>query len=80
MSFTGGLNSLLGSIQASIPDGSNGDVVTAINEMRADMAEMSAAIRQMQIVMDTGELVGAITDPIDHQLGFNQILIERGVR
>lgn len=80
MSFTGGLNNLLGSIQASIPDGSNGDVVTAINEMRADMAEMSAAIRQIQIVMDTGELVGAITDPIDQQLGFNQILIERGVR
>lgn len=80
MSFTGGVNDLLGGIQASIPSGSNADVVDAINQMRMDMSQMSAAIRQMQIVLDTGELVGAMTDPLDNSMGFNQILSERGVR
>lgn len=80
MSFSGGVNDLLGNIQASMPDGSNADVVDAINQMRYDMSQMSAAIRQMQIVLDTGELVGAMTDPLDNSMGFNQILSERGVR
>lgn len=80
LSFSGGLNNLLSNIQASIPDNSNDDVVEAINGLRSDMDTMNARLTNLQVVMDSGELVGAIIDPIDEQLGFNATLVERGVR
>lgn len=79
LSFTGSLSNMLNNIQASIPDNSNDDVVEAINGLRSDMDIMNAKIANMQIVMDSGELVGAIASPLDNQLGFNATMIERGV-
>lgn len=79
MSFTGGLNNLLSNIQASIPDNTNEDVVTAINGLRSDMYELGRKVTNLQVVMDSGELVGVLTDPIDEQIGFKTKLAERGV-
>ena len=80
LSFAGGINNLLSNIQASIPDNTNDDVVLAINGLRDDLNVLSARVNNLQVVMDTGELVGVITDPIDSQLGWNSVLAERGVR
>ena len=80
LSFAGGLNNLLSNIQASIPDNTNDDVILAINGLRDDLNVLSARVNNLQVVMDTGELVGVITDPIDSQLGWNSVLAERGVR
>ena len=80
MSFSGGVNGMLSNIQASMPEFTDVGIVDAINEMRYDINQMADSIRQMQIVMDTGELVGVITQPIDDLLGFNSMLNRRGVR
>jgi F0F1-type ATP synthase membrane subunit b/b' len=56
----------------------NGDVVEAIHELRADMAAMSEAIGQMQVVLDTGTTVGALAGPLDMNLGRRQIYRRRG--
>lgn len=80
MSFTGGLNNLLSNIQASIPDNTNDDVVSSLNGLREDLNILSTRVANLQVVMDSGELVGVLTDPIDQQLGFNSVLNARGVR
>lgn len=80
ITFSGGLNNLLENIQASIPDNTNDDVVEAINGLREDMNIMNDRINNLQVVMDSGELVGVLAEPIDAQLGFNAVLSERGVR
>ena len=80
LTFSGGLNNLLESIQAAIPDNDTEDVVDAINDLRSDMAVINQRLTNMQIVMDSGELVGALVEPMDQQMGFNATLVERGVR
>lgn len=50
-----------------------------IRALRTDMAQYSDAINHSAIVMDSGLLVGAITDKMDQALGTRQTLIERGV-
>lgn len=61
----------------------NKDVVTAINDMRSDFEnqidKLSAAINDMQLIMDTGALVGQIVNPMDQALGQNRALAQRGV-
>lgn len=56
----------------------NDDVVEAIDELREDMAVMADAISQMQVVMDTGSLVGSIAAPMDSILGRRQVFKGRG--
>ena len=50
---------------------SSGDdrIVNAIQDLRSDMAALSERVGQMQMVLDTGALVGEITPAIDQELG-----------
>lgn len=79
ISFAGGINDILENIQAAIPDNANDDVVSAINDLRTDMNVMNQRLTNLQVVMDSGELVGVLADPIDQQIGYNAVLAERGV-
>lgn len=54
-------------------------IVQSISELRSDVSQLYAAISKMKIVMDSGELVGAIVDPIDSALGQKVVLKGRGV-
>lgn len=59
-------------------DNSNLMVVEELRQLRADMADMTEQITNMQMVMDTGALVGQISGPIDQTLGRNAIRKGRG--
>jgi hypothetical protein len=51
----------------------NQDIVDAIGELRNDFNAMSEKLDNMQVVMDSGALVGAIAGPMDTALGRRQI-------
>lgn len=57
----------------------NSSVVSAIEKMRGDIAKLSDSITEMQLVMDTGALVGSITKPIDRTLGQRVVYAGRGI-
>ena len=59
-------------------DVDNQNVVSAIGELRSDMAAMADSISQMRIVLDTGATVGALAGPIDSALGRRQVYRGRG--
>ena len=52
-------------------DGENRDVVAAIEELRQ-------AILGIQMVLDTGEIVGSIVDPLNRSFGRMAVIAERG--
>lgn len=56
----------------------NDDVVEAISELRRDMSVMADSISRMQVVMDTGTLVGSLAAPLDSTLGRRQVFKGRG--
>lgn len=58
----------------------NDDVVSAIDDLRDDMGAMADAISQLQIVMDTGVVVGALTEPMNNSLGQQAIRQGRGIK
>lgn len=60
-------------------DVNNTDVVKELESLRADMKEMSNAMLQMSIVLDTGTMVGAMAGPMDNVLGRRATLRRRGV-
>jgi len=57
----------------------NNDVVDAISELKSDINTLSKSMSRMQVVMDTGRLVGELTDPIDQSLGKKFIFSGRGI-
>ncbi len=57
----------------------NKDLITTILSVRKDINDLSDKVGQMQIVMDTGALVGQISSPLDSLLGRRSYLRERGV-
>jgi hypothetical protein len=57
----------------------NDDVVDAINTLRDDVSSLASVISNMKIVMDTGTLVGSLTNPLDKSLGRQQIYRGRGI-
>lgn len=57
---------------------SNADVVNEIRALREDMSYMEDVISQMQVVMDTGALVGTMAGPMDKALGQRQNRRGRG--
>ena len=62
----------LGSLTDTLRDGlSSGDdrIVNAIQDLRSDMAALSDRVGQMQMVLDTGALVGEIAPAVDQELG-----------
>jgi hypothetical protein len=59
-------------------NGSNAAVVAEIQALREDMDYMTERMTNMQIVMDTGALVGATSGAMDRNLGMRRLYSERG--
>lgn len=56
----------------------NDNVVRELRSLRSDMAEMTKRMEQMQVVLDTGALVGGMAEPMDAALGRRQTHRGRG--
>lgn len=65
------LNGLSGSIDTDIGrlDDTNVQIIAELKALRNDMTEMGDKIAGMQVVMDSGRLVGAIAPDMDRALG-----------
>lgn len=63
--------------QKSSPE-SNQNVVNAINELKEQFSDLSEAVRNMQLVLDSGTVVGELSDKIDRRLGANAARHGRG--
>lgn len=59
-------------------DQTNSDVVNEIRALREDLSYMEEAISEMQVIMDTGALVGQMAGPMDNALGQRAIRSGRG--
>lgn len=59
-------------------NGSNAAVVSEIQGLREDMDYMTEELTNMQIVMDTGALVGSTVGAYDQALGKQQVRYKRG--
>ena len=57
----------------------NSDVVNAIEQLRADLSNLNVRLGNIQVVMDTGTLVGELVDPMDEALGQKMNFNGRGV-
>lgn len=55
------LNGMFGKI-------SNGDVVSAITSLREDVVNLGSAVSKMQIVLDSGEIAGAVTNGVSQNI------------
>ena len=76
--------------QAALAFGSSGDrgqmtvkvdntsVVEELRILRGEMTEMTARLERMQIVLDTGVMVGQMAAPMDEALGQRAIYRGRG--
>lgn len=74
------IGGLSGQIAADIGelDSRNLDIVMELRALREDMAVMGEEISNMQVVMDTGALVGATAGPMDKALGQRSVRFGRG--
>ena len=59
-------------------DSRNSDVVEELRALREEMSIMGEEISNMQVVMDTGALVGATAGPMDKALGQRAVRFGRG--
>lgn len=57
----------------------NGDIVNVLNNLRNDVNDMKSKVGNLQVVMDTGALVGQIARPVDNILGKWAMNKRRGV-
>lgn len=57
----------------------NSNVVAAINTLRNEVGALSQMVGKLQIVMDTGALVGQLTVPMDEALGRQLVYGNRGM-
>ena len=58
---------------------SNDSLTNAVNGLRSDMATYNANVTNLQVVMDTGTLVGEVTPGVNRSLGKQSELSQRGV-
>lgn len=56
----------------------NDDVVREIGALRDDISELQMAMTNLQVVMNTGALVGQLVEPMDKALGSKALLKNRG--
>ena len=59
-------------------DNSNAEIIAELRALREDMTVLGDELSDMQIVMDTGALVGATAGPMDKALGARSIRYGRG--
>lgn len=75
-----GTQSLMTMIRAAVNE-NNDDLLNEVNSMHIDLNKMMELLynklTDLKIVMDTGELVGVLTDPIDDALGLRAKRLER---
>ena len=57
----------------------NTDVVSAISSLGEEITTLKDAMTSIQLVLDTGTMVGAMTPQIDQQLGMRQVYAGRGI-
>lgn len=56
----------------------NDDVVREIGALRDDISQLQTAITNMQVVLNTGTLVGQLVEPMDRALGSKALMKNRG--
>ena len=56
----------------------NDDVVREISQLRNDISTLQSAMTNLQVVMNTGVLVGQIVEPMDRALGAKAMIKNRG--
>lgn len=56
----------------------NDDVVREISALRDDISQLQSAMTNLQVVMNTGALVGQLVEPIDRALGSKALYNSRG--
>lgn len=64
-------------VDAVLEAGNNNN--TVISELKDEVIRLGDRIAEMQIVLDSGTMVGAMTDQIDNQLGRRQVYAGRGI-
>ena len=57
----------------------NAGVVRELRSLRGEMAEMTERMRHLQVVLDSGTLVGELAEPMDQALGQRISYRERGI-
>lgn len=72
-------NELLTDQLQSALNNQNGRIIDGLEGVRADIVKLADAVTRMQIVMDTGTLVGQLVNPMDIALGQNMLMAERGM-
>ena len=70
-------NAQTAAVAASYASGSN-NIVSEIQSLSGKLESLGTAVGNMQIVLDTGVLVGATTNKIDRSLGTLQMRKGRG--
>lgn len=80
ISFSGGISKMFDDLEASIPENSNDDVVEAINDLNTNMTNVMQTLGRLQVVLDTGTMVGELVNPMDIALNHNATMGRRGVR
>ena len=80
ISFSGGISKMFDELEAAMPDNSNEDVVKAVDNLNTNMMEVMRTLGHLQVVLDTGTMVGELVNPMDQALERNYIMSERGVR
>ena len=70
---------LFGKLQ-EVAEKSNNKLTSAIDSLRNDFSEMASKLERMQVVLDSGTLVGEIAPDMDNALGGLARMNRRGVR
>ena len=76
-------NSYIDELASKLSDAntqSNNKITSAIEGLKSDFSGLVDKITKLQVVMDTGTLVGAIGPDIDRELGGLSTMTRRGVR
>lgn len=75
----GNINAIAGDISTnSTISVDNSDVVTELDRLRGDMRLMGEKLSNLQVMLDTGVLVGSLADPMDSALGSRAYRKKRG--
>ena len=76
---SGNINAIAGDISTSSTiNVDNSDVVKELNSLRSEMGVMADKLSKFQIYLDTGALVGELSDPMDVALGAKTVRQRRG--
>ena len=74
-----GVNQSVADYERVATKNQNADMLTELRRMRNDLNALGDQMSKMQVVMDSGELVGAISAPIDAALGTAALKYRRGI-